>query len=165
MKQWMKWAVVAGVVLSLCGCSSKRGQTAGEGSRGVGDVTRFYGEHVTLEQEAELLEQDTFYFAYDSFEVDPADALPIYAHAKKIIENPSAVVRIEGHTDQRGSREYNVALGERRAKAVANMLMMKGVDRGQINVVSYGKEKPEAFGNDESAWKQNRRAIIVYESE
>ena len=70
---------------------------------------------------------------------------------------------MEGHTDNRGSREYNIALGERRANAVANILLLKGAGQDQISVVSYGKEKPAVSGDNESAWSQNRRAVIVYE--
>ena len=161
--------VICACVLFAVGCASKGNRSGGAddsaGGGGVGDVSRFYGEHVSADKEAELLSQDTYYFAYDQYEISPEDRLSIYAHAKKMLENPRAVARIEGHTDERGSREYNVALGERRAKAVANTLMMKGVPRNQIRTVSYGKEKPVALGHDEDSWKENRRAIIFYEVE
>lgn len=155
-------------VLTITGCSHFRSGKYAEDTDshgGVGDVNHFYGQQVSREQEMELLSQNTFYFPYDGYEVASGDRLPIYAHAKKLIENPNDVIRIEGHTDERGSREYNVGLGERRAKAVAQLMMSKGVPRRQIHIVSYGKEKPFSYGHEESAWQQNRRATIVYESE
>ena len=70
---------------------------------------------------------------------------------------------MEGNGDERGSREYNIALGEQRAKSVSSMMKIKGVSENQLNIVSYGEEKPVAFGSDESAWEQNRRVEIVYQ--
>ncbi len=165
----LKRIMICACLILATGCASKGargGSDADEmASRGIGDVNRFYGEPVSAEKEANLLSQDTYYFGYDLYDISPEDRLSVYAHAKKMIENPRKIVRIEGHTDERGSREYNVALGERRAKAVANILMMKGVPHHQIHTLSYGKEKPAALGHDESAWKENRRAVIVYEVE
>jgi len=165
--KWLKASLLSLVLLLAAGCRHYRGDDMYDDDEGggVGDVSHFYGEHVTREQEMELLSQDTFYFSYDGYDLAPGDVLAVYAHARKLLKHPGASVRIEGHTDERGSREYNVALGERRAKAVAQILMSKGVPSHQIHVMSYGKEKPVAFGHDESAWKQNRRALIVYESE
>ena len=105
------------------------------------------------------------YFDYDSFVVKAEFQNAIEAHAQFLKNNPRAKVSLEGHTDERGSREYNVALGDRRARSIASILMMKGVPQNQINIVSYGKEKPAVSGHDESAWSRNRRATIVYESE
>jgi peptidoglycan-associated lipoprotein len=132
---------------------------------GVGDTMRFYGSDVSPAEEKALLAKRTYYFSYDGFDVNDEDTLSVYAHAKRLINGKRAHVRVEGHTDERGSREYNVALGERRANAVANILMLKGVPQDQISVVSYGKEKPAVAGHDESAWSQNRRAVIIYEVE
>jgi peptidoglycan-associated lipoprotein len=151
-------------LIGLGGCVKKKG--IGDGAAdgmSAADSMQFYGTNLTPEQERELLSRNTYYFALDSFEVAEEDIMSVYAHAKKLICNAGCRIRVEGHTDERGSREYNVALGERRAKAVANMLMMKGVKPEQISVVSYGKEKPAVFGHDESAWSQNRRAVIAYE--
>ena len=166
----LKRIVICACVIFAAGCASKGARSGGDaddmaGGGGIGDSSRFYGEHVSSDREAQLQSQDIYYFGYDQFDISPEDRLSVYAHAKKMIENPRMVARIEGHTDERGSREYNVALGERRAKAVANTLMMKGVPHHQIRTVSYGKEKPASLGHDESSWKENRRAIIVYEVE
>ena len=84
------------------------------------------------------------------------------AHARYLVENPSRRVRLEGHADERGSREYNIGLGERRAQSVRRVLMLQGADGGQIVTVSFGEERPAAFGNTEEAWAQNRRVELVY---
>ncbi len=155
--------LMTSLVLGLVGCA-KRGQSSSIGG-GVGDSMQFYGTQVSAEQEREWLAKNTYFFGYDRFDVSDEDMMSIYAHAKKLITKPNTRIRVEGHTDERGSREYNIALGERRAKAVANILMLKGVGQHQISVVSYGKEKPASMGHDESAWTENRRAVIVYEVE
>ena len=87
----------------------------------------------------------------------------VLAHTKKLLDVPHLAIRLEGHADERWSSEYNIALGEKRAKTVARILMDKGVSRDRITVVSYGKEKPATRGHDESAWKLNRRVEIEYE--
>ena len=162
MKHVIKTAVILALSVSLLACANKKGGRAGE-MYGVGDNVQFYGTDLSPEQEKDLLAKRTYYFGYDRFEVNEDDTLSIYAHAKRLITSPRAKVRVEGHTDNRGSREYNIALGERRANAVANILLLKGAGQDQISVVSYGKEKPAVSGDNESAWSQNRRAVIVYE--
>lgn len=103
------------------------------------------------------------YFTLDSSDVQPDFKPVVQAHAQYLVANPSLHVLLEGNTDERGSREYNIALGEGRARTVANMLMAQGVSETQIQIVSYGEEKPAAMGSDESAWEQNRRVEIVYQ--
>ena len=76
--------------------------------------------------------------------------------------NPTQRITLEGNTDERGAPEYNIALGEQRAKSVASMMKVQGVSDSQLNVVSYGEEKPATIGNEESAWEKNRRTEIVY---
>ncbi len=105
----------------------------------------------------------TIYFMYDSSQVQEEFVPVIAAHAQSLQSNASQHVIVEGHADERGSREYNIALGERRAKAVARMMTMQGASDSQIEVVSYGEEKPAATGHDESAWQLNRRAEIDYQ--
>lgn len=155
------------LLLGLVGCAGKKGSQYGADGElvGVGDTVRFYGSDVSPEHERALLAKRTYYFGYDGFDVGDEDTLSIYSHAKRLLNGKRTHVRVEGHTDNRGSREYNVALGERRANAVANILMLKGVPQDQISVVSYGKEKPAVAGDGESAWSQNRRAVIIYEVE
>lgn len=105
----------------------------------------------------------TIYFMYDSSQVQEEFVPVITAHAKSLQSGPGQHVIIAGHADERGSREYNIALAEQRAKAVARMLTMQGATDSQIEVVSYGEEKTAANGHDESAWQLNRRAEIDYQ--
>lgn len=105
----------------------------------------------------------TYYFDFDKDIVHQGDLASINAQATYLVAHANARVRIEGHADERGSREYNVALGWRRAKAVANVLKQQGVHQNQIAIVSYGKEKPAAFGHDESSYSLNRRVKLIYE--
>lgn len=102
------------------------------------------------------------YFEYDSSEVQPQYREVIEAHAKYLADNPDAVLSLEGHADERGSREYNLALGERRAQGVKNQMTVLGASPAQIRTVSYGEERPVAEGHDEASWSQNRRVELVY---
>lgn len=102
------------------------------------------------------------YFDYDSYVVKPQFQSLIEGHARFLKANGGRKVNIEGHTDERGGREYNLSLGQRRSEAVRRALGLLGVADNQIEAVSFGKEKPAAPGSDEAAWAQNRRAEIVY---
>ncbi len=106
---------------------------------------------------------DTIYFEFDSYEVGSADAQIVNRHSVQLLES-GASVRLEGHADERGSREYNIGLGERRAQAVRRMLMIQGVPASQISTVSFGEERPAEFGSDETAYAANRRVVIRYEN-
>lgn len=159
----LKSVLVASLVLGASGCAKKSGSSMDPNGMGVGDCMRFYGSEVTAEQKRAWLSKNTYLFGYDRFDLSDEDMMSVYAHAEKLITHPKKQIRVEGHTDERGSREYNIALGERRAKAVANILMLKGVPQSQISIVSYGKEKSAVMGHDESSWAQNRRAVIIYE--
>ncbi len=105
----------------------------------------------------------SYYFNFDSFAVDEQDFSSLKIQGNYLLKNSSARIRLEGNTDERGTREYNVALGWRRAKAVANCLLSLGVKKEQIAIVSFGKEKPISNGHDESAYAKNRRVDLVYE--
>ncbi|WP_139556379.1 peptidoglycan-associated lipoprotein Pal [Methylotetracoccus oryzae] len=102
------------------------------------------------------------YFEYDSDDVLPEYVPLINAHAAYLSANPKRVATLEGHADERGSSEYNVGLGEQRARAVARMLGLQGVSEGQLQIVSYGEEKAADLGHDEAAWQRNRRVEINY---
>lgn len=104
---------------------------------------------------------DTIFFETDSYDIDPEDRAILDSQAAWLVANPSVRVTIEGHCDERGTREYNLALGERRANAAANYLATRGVDSSRMTVISYGKERPVALGSDPAAWAQNRRAVTV----
>ena len=102
------------------------------------------------------------YFDYDRAEIKPEFVPIVTAHAKYLNGNASNKVRLEGHSDERGSREYNIGLGERRAQAVRRALMLQGVTEAQITTVSYGEERPAVQGSDEAAYAKNRRVELVY---
>jgi peptidoglycan-associated lipoprotein len=108
------------------------------------------------------LSKRTIYFMLDSSQVQQDFVSVIAAHARYLLANPSQHVVLEGNGDERGSREYNIGLGEQRSKTVANMLKAQGVSESQLSIVSYGEEKPVAMGHDESSWELNRRVEITY---
>jgi len=104
----------------------------------------------------------TFYFDYDKSVLKPADLSALEMHAQILRRNPDRSVILEGHCDERGTREYNLALGERRADSVRTFLLSAGVSGRQIETVSYGEEQPADPGHNEAAWERNRRAVMVY---
>jgi peptidoglycan-associated lipoprotein len=110
---------------------------------------------------AEML-NGIFYFDFDQAIVKRVGHEELNKHAKVLSNDRYMRVRLEGHADERGTREYNLALGERRANAVRAYLVAQGASRSQIEVISYGEEKPQSSGHDESSWAQNRRVEIVY---
>lgn len=118
-----------------------------------------------LRDPSNILSKRSVYFAYDSYTIEEQYRPLVEAHGKYLSGKPSANVLIQGNTDERGSREYNLALGQKRAEAVKRMLSASGVAERQIEAVSLGEEKPKATGSDESAWAQNRRADINYQGE
>ncbi len=105
--------------------------------------------------------RDTIYFDTDRYNIDSQDQVALQSQAQYMSQYPGIRATIEGHADERGTREYNLALGERRANAAKNYLVSLGVPAGQLTTVSYGKERPRAVGSNESAWAQNRRAVTV----
>jgi peptidoglycan-associated lipoprotein len=104
------------------------------------------------------------YFAYDSSEVLMEDQDTIAAHGAYLTANPDQTVTLEGHADERGSREYNIGLGDRRAQSVRRMLDLQGISSQQVTIVSYGEEKPAAEGHSDAAWRMNRRVEVVYQT-
>lgn len=110
---------------------------------------------------AKMMGADTIYFDTDKYDVDSQDQAALARQAQWLMQYPSKRATIEGHCDERGTREYNLALGERRANAARNYLVSLGVDASRLSTISYGKERPVALGSDEQAWAQNRRAVTV----
>lgn len=168
--------IILGSALVLAACSSAPplndrapivdrpavpAQGASENNRSVGTVNT---QSVDPLQDAKgVLAQRSFYFDYDSY-VLKAEAQPVIeAHAKYLTTNKQRKVVIQGNTDERGGREYNLALGQKRAEAVRKSLSLLGVSDAQMEAVSFGKEKPKALGSDEAAWAENRRADLVYQ--
>ena len=139
-------------------------QTDSAGAQGAGASTNgasLADEEVAGPQDG-LLNRRTIYFDFDSAEIRGDATDIVAAHAKYLSSHGPARVRLEGNTDERGSREYNIGLGERRAQAVARALRLQGVANVQISTVSYGEERPAVPGHDEAAWAKDRRVEIVY---
>ena len=105
--------------------------------------------------------RDTIYFDTDQFNIDPEDQAALRQQAQYLQQYPQIRATIEGHADERGTREYNLALGERRANAARNFLVSLGIGAERLNTVSYGKERPVALGSNEQAWARNRRAVTI----
>lgn len=112
--------------------------------------------------QAGLLANRIVYFDFDSAVIKGQGVEVVAAHARYLAGHSQARVRLEGNTDERGSREYNIGLGDRRAQSVRRALLLQGVSEGQITTVSYGEERPADPGHDEAAWAKNRRVEIVY---
>ncbi|HHW1953997.1 TPA: peptidoglycan-associated lipoprotein Pal [Pseudomonas aeruginosa] len=164
MLKFGKFAALALAMAVAVGCSSKGGDASGEGANGGVDLNAGYGANSgavdgSLSDEAALRAITTFYFEYDSSDLKPEAMRALDVHAKDLKGSGQRVV-LEGHTDERGTREYNMALGERRAKAVQRYLVLQGVSPAQLELVSYGKERPVATGHDEQSWAQNRRVEL-----
>ncbi|MGD2083477.1 MAG: peptidoglycan-associated lipoprotein Pal [Chromatiales bacterium] len=167
---------LAALLLAGCG-STPKGEGAGapvvEGGAGMGsggaEGARTAGAEAggawtgsPLNDPDSLLSARTVYFDFDESTIRPEYRDLVLAHAEYLAANPSVRVTLEGHADERGSREYNIALGERRARAVKEMMMARGASSTQINTVSYGEERPAVLGSDEAAWSRNRRVELVY---
>ena len=139
-------------------------QTSGTGGEsagtGVGGTASTSGG--ALGPSGPLGSQRIIYFDFDSSDVRPEFVDVVAAHGRFLAGNASIRVRLEGHTDERGSREYNIGLGERRAQTVKRALTLQGVQEAQIATVSYGEERPAVTGSDENAYSKNRRVEIVY---
>lgn len=115
-----------------------------------------------LDDPNSMLAKRSVFHSFDSDAIQNENKAIIQAHAKYLADNPGRKVRVEGNTDERGSSEYNLALGQRRANGVKKMLILGGADANQVEAVSFGEEKPRATAHNESAWAQNRRTDIVY---
>ena len=175
MKTTISTLFIAGLIAVLAGCSSKGTTTDGGAAvedRGIGaeggamtsgaaGATGFSSE--ALNDPNSPLSRRVIYFEFDSAEIAMADQDTLAAHAAFLAANPGQRITLEGHTDERGSREYNIALGDRRALSVQRVMELNGVGTGQVTVVSYGEEKPAADGHSEAAWRLNRRVEIMYQ--
>lgn len=175
---------ISAAVLILAGCSgsgsaAKDGAGAGEqgsgydggpdaSSSGMGDDGLAQGGALGGGMDGmdamatEARDIRVIYFGYDESEVDADSVGVLEAHGEYLASNPNLTVRLEGHGDERGSREYNIGLGERRAQSVRQVLLLQGVGSVQLSTVSYGEERPAVLGSDEEAWSLNRRVELVY---
>ncbi len=177
----MKWThafAFAVLAVGLAGCSKPKqvqpetatqapvdggAQTSGLGNETGPATATTTGTMSAAQQQAlaALQSRNLVYFEFDSSEIRADYVSVVAAHAAYLVKFPTARARLEGHTDERGSREYNIGLGERRAQTVRKALLLQGVAESQITTVSYGEERPAVEGSDESAFAQNRRVEIV----
>jgi len=170
--------LILGLLVILAGCGGSAGTAMDDGtaggdgydsadgsasSSGVGDDDFMSGgEFSDPTAPGGDLEIRVIYFEFDKADVDEASQALLVQHGSYLAENPGLDVRLEGHADERGSREYNIGLGERRAQAVRQILMLRGASSDQLNTVSYGEERPAVLGSDDEAWSLNRRVELVY---
>lgn len=167
--------VLAALILSmLSACASQTTQPTSDvedrsiGAGGVEGSAVYDGNanfHPSLRDPSNILSQRSVFYDYDSYTVKAQYRELVLAHARYLRDNTSAGVLLQGNTDDRGSREYNLALGQRRADSVKNVMLLSGARDNQIESVSLGEEKPRATGHGESSWSQNRRTDIVYRGE
>ena len=149
-------------VEDLTAGSTSGSDTDASGAQAYGTDTGSSGAFSELDDPQSPLSVRVIYFEYDSSDIKPEYRPAIEAHAAFLVRNPGTTVTLEGHADERGSREYNLALGERRAMSVRQQMGLLGVASSQIRLVSYGEERPAVDGHDEASWEQNRRVEILY---
>jgi peptidoglycan-associated lipoprotein len=152
---------LAASLLLLTACDSASTTDGANGGAGFGANGAGTGNGILGQSADGTNVSDRVYFATDSSVVDSEGQSTLDRQAEWLKSNESVNVAVEGHADERGTREYNIALGERRATAAKNYLVSQGVAANRISVISYGKERPAVTGNDEGAWSQNRRAVTV----
>lgn len=185
MKFWTKITLAIVPVLFLIGCGATgevADEGAGAGAADAGSTATTTGAAADdtaggqamdqsqmdqmgdpLDDPNSMLAKRVVYFDFDRSEVKSEFRAIVAAHAEYLAANPDVTVTIEGHADERGTREYNIALGERRSAAVKQVLTLQGASSGQVNTISYGEERPAALGHDEDAWALNRRAEFIYQ--
>jgi peptidoglycan-associated lipoprotein len=120
-----------------------------------------YGSNALNEQFKREVTSDTVHFALDQYDIDAEARAILDSQARWLASHPNTRITIEGHCDERGTREYNLGLGDRRANAAKNYLAARGISPSRITTISYGKERPLAMGSDEDSWAQNRRAVTI----
>ncbi|WP_313804173.1 peptidoglycan-associated lipoprotein Pal [Sphingobium sp.] len=158
--------LMAAAIVALAACSKKAPKElppapADTSTQTSGPATPSGPVKGSQEDFVASVSSDRILFATDQYDVDAQDQQILQSQAAWLQQNPNVRVTIEGHCDERGTRDYNIALGERRANAAKNYLASLGIDPSRITTVSYGKERPAALGSDETAWAQNRRAVTV----
>ncbi|MFY7697453.1 MAG: peptidoglycan-associated lipoprotein Pal [Legionella sp.] len=167
----LKVGLLTTSIALLASCSKTPGSASGAGldgsglsSHGLGKMNRFAGQLPGESYTTQAPHNQIYLFSYDDSNLSEKYVASVNAQADYLKVNSGARILIAGHTDERGSREYNVALGERRANTVAELMRMAGVGQHQLRIVSYGKERPANLGHDEASHKQNRRVELIYEA-
>jgi peptidoglycan-associated lipoprotein len=168
MKNLVSTVFVLATAVLLAGCPSKPEEVPAPPPQSTANTSGADNSGVTTDStesqgpSGELLSKRIVYFDLDRADIRADSQSVVAAHAAYLAKNPSQKVRLEGHADERGSREYNIGLGERRAQSVRRALLLSGVAEVQLATVSYGEERPAAAGSDEQAYAANRRVEIVY---
>ena len=167
MKNKILLTVLGLAALSLTACGGAETTKPGVEDKsvdatGTGTGAGVSGKALDAKGKADLLAKRRVYFAFDSSAVDEENRAMVEAHAAYLAANKNVKVVLEGHADERGTREYNLALGERRAQAVERMVKVLGLTADRIKTVTYGEEKPVAMDHNEAAWALNRRVEIIY---
>ena len=159
------------LVVLLSACASKTTKPGGEGGNQAGNGA-MSGENASggatgnpLTDPNNILSKRSVYFDFDTYLVKDKYKSMVLSHARYLRDNSNASIRLSGHADERGSREYNLALGQRRADSVKRVMTLAGTQESQIEAVSLGEEKPRAVGHNEAAWAENRRVDIRYQGE
>ncbi|AKJ68856.1 membrane protein [Pandoraea thiooxydans] len=167
MSSLIRNILAASTVVALAACSSGVKLNNGAGSaNGAGANARSVAPVSAVDElnnPNSPLAQRSVFFDFDSYTVKDSYKSMLEAHAKYLIAHPNRHVLVQGNTDERGTSEYNLALGEKRAEAVVKVLELLGVPSSQLEAVSFGKEKPKALGHNEAAWAENRRADLAYQ--
>jgi peptidoglycan-associated lipoprotein len=166
MKIWKLLVPVCALV--IVGCAGQGGTDDATGSDGAvtsGGGADSGGTATPLDSDLEvsLMNDRVVYFDFDSADLSDASVALVKQHGAYMAENPGVNARLEGHADERGSREYNLGLGERRAATVQSLLLVQGASSSQLTTISFGEERPADTGTGETAWARNRRVEIVYE--
>ncbi|HLB79034.1 MAG TPA: peptidoglycan-associated lipoprotein Pal [Dongiaceae bacterium] len=157
-------ATAFAAVLLLAACTSKpetAADTSGTGQASGTQVAVAAAPAPGSQEDLVVNVGDRVFFDFDRYELKPDARAQLEKQAAWLRNYPQVTVTVEGHADERGTREYNLALGERRADAARNYLIALGIDANRIQIISYGKERPAVVGSDETAWSQNRRAVTV----
>lgn len=181
MKNSVRLMLSVALVAGLSACGGERPDDSGEpvvieergtaGAEGAEQLSMVEPGSARLGGVADLallqdpsspLSKRVFYFDFDRSEVSSEDRAILENHARFLADHPELSVVVEGHADERGSREYNLALGERRSQAIASLLKLLGATREQLQEISFGEERPVALGHDEEAWHLNRRVELLY---
>lgn len=169
MNKTVRVALVALLCVGAAACSKKqevKPQPAQPEQQAQTEVPSTSGKYTPADLNTDAcLRQRVVYFDFDKSEIKPEFQQIMACHAKYLQDRPMAQMRLEGNTDERGSKEYNLGLGERRANAVSSALQANGGSASQVSVISYGKEKPVCREHNEDCWSKNRRVEIVYTAE
>src|SRR3954470_8145301 len=168
MKKVVMTAVLVASLSFFAGCGTKPPEQPPPPPQNTADTSGVDNANATVDNtesqgpSGELLSKRVVYFDFDKSDIRADSQTVVAALAAYLAKNPAQKVRLEGHADERGSREYNIGLGERRAQAVRRALLLQGVAEVQLSTVSYGEERPAVAGSDEQAYAANRRVEIVY---